>query len=170
MPNLAFRWRPGAARFLHAHDPRPYGQNLRPRAAVNGRSRKSVVPAAWGSGKSFHVHAVILPPLVFAGLVVALYTWKSLMLVLFQNKIIYMPGLPPSARLEQISTYQDRCGGIQWTEERIRSTVDGTWLSLALANVRLCPGTCAAGAMNPRPAHIYVLYFQGPYIAHTDLA
>ncbi|KAK2068253.1 hypothetical protein P8C59_002902 [Phyllachora maydis] len=78
-----------------------------------------------------------------------------------RNKIIYMPGLPPSARLEQISTYQDRCGGIQWTEERIRSTVDGTWLSLALANVRLCPGTCAAGAMNPRPAHIYVLYFQG---------
>lgn len=38
------------------------------------------------------------------------------MMVVFQNKIIYMPGLPPNARGERIEDYKNQCGGIQWRE------------------------------------------------------
>jgi hypothetical protein len=53
---------------------------------------------------------------VFGGLVVALWTWKCFMMVVFQNKIIYMPGLPPNARRERIEDYKNQCGGIEWRE------------------------------------------------------
>ncbi len=47
------------------------------------------------------------------------------MMVVFKNKIIYMPGLPPNARWEKIADHASRCGGIQWKEERTKAA-DGT--------------------------------------------
>lgn len=80
------------------------------------------------------IPTVLLPPTVFAGLVVALWTWKCLMMVIFQNKIIYMPGLPPNARRERIEDYKNQCVGIQWREERT-TAADGTQISLCVASV-----------------------------------
>jgi fermentation-respiration switch protein FrsA (DUF1100 family) len=101
-----------------------------------------------------NIPTVLVPPFVFLGLAVALWTWKCCMMVLFQNKIIYMPGLPPNARRETIAYYEDQCGGIKWREERIRSG-DGTRISLCLASVH-------SGREDSRQSsRIYILYFQG---------
>ncbi len=85
------------------------------------------------------------------------------MLVVFQNKIIYMPGLPPSARSERIVDYAGQCGGIQWREERTKA-IDGTKLVLAVTTVPL-----SGGGRVPAPTakervggrHVYIVYFQG---------
>ncbi|KAM3077902.1 hypothetical protein ACMFMF_004320 [Clarireedia jacksonii] len=96
----------------------------------------------------------LLPPLYFVGLGIGLWTWKCLMMITFQNKIIYMPGLPPNARQETIANYQKECLGIQWREEKIKST-DGTSISLCVAEVN-------AGTKEKSPRKtIYILYFQG---------
>ncbi|KAH7389109.1 Alpha/Beta hydrolase protein [Cadophora sp. MPI-SDFR-AT-0126] len=98
------------------------------------------------------IPTVLLPPVVFGGLVVALWTWKCCMMVLFQNKIIYMPGLPPNARRETIAEYNHQCSGIEWREESIRS-LDGTKISLCVASVN--DFDVSQGRM------VYILYFQG---------
>ncbi|PQE15938.1 alpha beta superfamily hydrolase protein [Rutstroemia sp. NJR-2017a BVV2] len=64
------------------------------------------------------------------------------------------PGLPPNARQETIATYQKECLGIQWREEKIKST-DGTSISLCVAEAN-------AGTKEKTPRKmIYILYFQG---------
>lgn len=121
------------------------------------------------SRRCIHIPPVVyLAPLTFGGLLVALYVWKCLMLVIFQNKIIYMPGFPPNSRSERIADYLgQQCGDIYWTDERTRAA-DGTDLSMAVATVPLPKGSrCAAtqitaGSTQGHPrAHVYVLYFQG---------
>ncbi|KAI6089804.1 alpha/beta-hydrolase [Hypoxylon rubiginosum] len=120
--------------------------------------------------RRYHLEGLVLAPVVFSGLFVALWTWKCLMLVTFQNKIIYMPGLPPNARWEKIQDYISRCGGLQWREERARAA-DGTDLALCVTDVDLGPGvtstptstsTSASSPGRPDTA-FYVLYFQGPH-------
>lgn len=86
------------------------------------------------------------------------------MLVVFQNKIIYMPGLPPNARKERIEDHAGLCGGIQWREDRTL-TADGKDIAMAVATVPL-PGSPATAREETRAAgavvaHVYVLYFQG---------
>lgn len=98
----------------------------------------------------------MLAPVVYSGLFVALWAWKCFMMVTFQNKIIYMPGLPPNARQEKIQDYASRCAGIQWREERVRAT-DGTDLALCVTDVDLGP---SATSRLPDIA-FYILYFQG---------
>jgi hypothetical protein len=95
----------------------------------------------------------LLPPLVFGGLVIALWAWKCFMMVLFQNKIIYMPGLPPNARRETIADYKNQCGGIQWREERTKAE-DGTRISLCVASVD-------SGPVSRTSRRVHILYFQG---------
>ena len=103
-----------------------------------------------------NIPTILLPPVVFAGLVVALWTWKCFMMVIFQNKIIYMPGIPPNARREKIEDYKNQCGGIQWREEKTRS-LDGTPISLCVASVE-----SDLVKMGPSQT-VYILYFQGQY-------
>lgn len=81
-----------------------------------------------------HASTVLLPSAIFAGLLVALWTWKCAMMVIFQNKIIYMPGVPPNTRRERIEDYARLCGGVVWREERLRAR-DGTDLALCVASV-----------------------------------
>ena len=76
------------------------------------------------------------------------------MMILFQNKIIYMPGLPPNARKEKIENYQNQCGGIQWRHESAISE-DGTRISLCVASVDSCLDTSSQAKT------VYILYFQG---------
>lgn len=111
--------------------------------------------------RPLHISTFLLPPVVFTGLLLALYTWKSFVMVSLQNKIIYAPYLPPSARHEKISDYQSRNYGIQWKEIRMKS-IDGTDLALAVATIS------ANAALSPRNEithHVYVLYLQGLFVS-----
>jgi hypothetical protein len=103
------------------------------------------------------IPTVLLPPVIFVGLVVSLWTWKCFMMVVFQNKIIYMPGLPPNARKEKIADYKNQCNGISWREEKTDS-IDSTSISLCVASVE----SEAATVLKKKDIHI--LYFQGHYI------
>jgi hypothetical protein len=78
------------------------------------------------------------------------------MMIIFQNKIIYMPGLPPNARREKISDYIDKFGGVMWQEVKIVST-DNTQLALCVASIESHAEISEAS----RPAPVYILYFQG---------
>lgn len=97
--------------------------------------------------------AVITPPAVFAGLLVTLWTYKCLMMVVFQNKIIYMPSVPPFSRAEKVEDYASQCRPVRWTEHRLRSA-DGTALRLL--------ESCMTSEDQPqRSARVVVVYFQG---------
>ncbi|KAK5992907.1 Protein bem46-like protein [Cladobotryum mycophilum] len=113
-----------------------------------------------GLKRQIHIGQILMPPIIFTGLFLALWTYKCIMLVLFQNAIIYNPFLPPNARSMQISDYARQCGGIQWREERIKS-LDGTEIALCVSEV--ASGDDSRGGASPAvpktPA--YLLYFQG---------
>ncbi|KAK5632630.1 hypothetical protein RRF57_008344 [Xylaria bambusicola] len=106
--------------------------------------------------RCIHIAGPALAPFVFGGLLVSLWTWKCFMMVVFQNKIIYMPGLPPNSRWEKINDYRDRLGGISWREERIRAA-DGTALALCVTDLDL---GSEKDAQLPDTT-FYILYFQG---------
>lgn len=99
----------------------------------------------------------LLPPLIFTGLLVALYVWKSFIMVSLQNKIIYAPYLPPTARFEQIADWQSKLFGIEWKEIHMRS-IDGTDLALAVASVSSEADHPIGQSVS---CHVYILYLQG---------
>ncbi|KAL8877331.1 MAG: hypothetical protein Q9198_004633 [Flavoplaca austrocitrina] len=101
------------------------------------------------------VSTILTPPLVFTGLLVSLWTYKCLIMVIFQNKIIYMPSVPPFSRSERIEDYANQCGGITWKEERIMAA-DGVEIALAVASV---PGINEE--MRKEASHVAIAYFQG---------
>ena len=96
-----------------------------------------------------------MPPLVFTGLLLSLWFYKCCMMVVFQNKIIYMPGVPPFARQEKIHDYAASCRPIVWREERI-STADGKDIALCIGHL----DEPAHLGQDKRP-QVVVLYFQG---------
>lgn len=98
------------------------------------------------------IPAVLVPPVVFGGLVVTLWIYKCCMMVLFQNKIIYMPSVPPFSRREKMADYANICRPVHWEEKRIRS-LDGT-------EVALCVGGIENSADRSNK-EVIVLYFQG---------
>lgn len=88
------------------------------------------------------------------------------MMVLFQNKIIYMPGLPPTARGEKLSDYTNLVSGIEWQEARTRAA-DGTDLALAVASVSSPTSAAASEYSLSEPSvagHVYILYLQGMFM------
>ncbi|KAF7543829.1 hypothetical protein G7Z17_g10435 [Cylindrodendrum hubeiense] len=106
--------------------------------------------------RSFHVAPILMPPLLFSGLFVALWCWKCTMMVLCQNMIIYNPFLPPDSRSLRIADFAKDCGGIQWREERIRS-LDGTEIALCVSDVSPASHSGAVGRIK---TPVYILYFQ----------
>lgn len=109
--------------------------------------------------RPFGAQALWLPPVMFVGLLGALWVWKCAMMVIFQNKIIYMPGMPPNARRERIADYAARCGGVRWEERRLQAA-DGTDLALCVARVE-ATGAASATSSAAASTPVYVLYFQG---------
>ena len=112
---------------------------------------------------TIHFSSLLTPPATFLGLLVTLWVYKSLMLVIFQNKIIYMPSVPPFSRSEKIEDYAALCRPVGWREERIRA-VDGTQLLLAIGELdqttkELSPAT--RGVVGERRKRVVILYFQG---------
>ncbi|KAK1063360.1 hypothetical protein LTR12_007417 [Friedmanniomyces endolithicus] len=77
------------------------------------------------------------------------------MTVVFQEKIIYMPYMPPFARSEKIADYAASCRPVEWREERIRS-IDGTKISLCVGSV---PN--ARQGLPEVEREVVICYFQG---------
>ena len=96
----------------------------------------------------------LVPPTVFVGLLISLWAYKCLMMVLFQNKIIYMPSIPPFSRSEKISDYSTACSPVTWEEKRITS-LDGTPVSLCIGKIPSFQSEISSSK------HVTVLYFQG---------
>lgn len=71
------------------------------------------------------------------------------MLILFQNRIIYMPSMPPFSRSEKIADYTSSFRDLWWREERVRSA-DGVEVALVV-------GDFVAG----EGKDVVILYFQG---------
>lgn len=107
--------------------------------------------------RQVHIPGYLLPPVIFTGLLFALYIWKSFIMVSLQNKIIYAPYLPPTARFEQIADWQSKLCGIEWKEIHMRS-IDGTDLALAVASVSSEIGESIEQGVS---YHVYILYLQG---------
>ncbi|KAL9128233.1 MAG: hypothetical protein Q9217_003049 [Psora testacea] len=79
-------------------------------------------------------------------------------MVIFQNKIIYMPSMPPFSRSETIDDYAQACAPVVWKEKRIM-TGDGVEIALAI-------GVAENEEANGEK-EVLVLYFQGcgtPYV------
>ena len=78
--------------------------------------------------------SVLRVPLIFTALLIALQTWKCVVVVVFQNKIIYMPSMPPFARRERAEGYTHQCDKVSWKQERIRVS-DGVEVALLVGNI-----------------------------------
>ncbi|KAJ5563782.1 hypothetical protein N7513_000024 [Penicillium frequentans] len=72
---------------------------------------------------------LLIPPIIFVGLLLTLWTWKCFWIIVMQNKLLYLSWLPPFSRSEQISEYKHECKPVQWAEKRLRS-LDGTKLAI----------------------------------------
>ncbi|CCG82903.1 putative Alpha/beta superfamily hydrolase [Taphrina deformans PYCC 5710] len=75
------------------------------------------------------ISQVVQIPLIFGGLLVALWTWKSLMLIVFQDKIIYMPYLGRQEQLEHHPT-----PAVEWSRHALRTS---DHVTIVLCNAKL---------------------------------
>lgn len=115
--------------------------------------------------RSISLITILTPPAAFLGLLTVLWLYKSLILIIFQNKIIYMPSVPPFSRSEKISDYASLCRPIVWREERIEAA-DSTGLALAVGEIsNEASATALDTASGEENAgsrrRVVILYFQG---------
>lgn len=121
------------------------------------------------------IPTVLIPPTIFTGLLLALWTWKCFWIVLLQDKLLYIAWLPPFARSEKISDYEAQCGPVHWEERQIRS-LDGTKLTVCEGRMKSPSGSRSNitrappgyGNNNDRPyghaktrKRVVLCYFQG---------
>ncbi|EKG18255.1 hypothetical protein MPH_04515 [Macrophomina phaseolina MS6] len=99
---------------------------------------------------------VLVPPAMFMTCFLGLWSYKIIMTIIFQNKFIYMPYMPPFARSEKIEDYAAACKPVQWQEKRIQS-LDNTRISLCVGIMPSLPGDHARIDRK----HVVVIYFQG---------
>lgn len=107
-------------------------------------------------------------PLIFTGLLLALWTWKSLVLIVFQHKIIFMPYLGRHTELSEFPTV----AGVSWHRRDLK-TNDGVTLALCqsdMTDLRRPPGLSSSKTENDtremsqrrsRKERINVIYLQG---------
>lgn len=127
-----------------------------------GIEKQSRIPVARHDRRAFGLDAlsaVLIPPAVFGGLLVTLWTYKCLMMIIFQNKIIYMPFVPPFSRSEKVSDYAAQCRPVVWKEHVVKAS-DGV-------AIKLLEGTAEMPGSSNRASHVVALYFQG-YVCGTD--
>ncbi|OCT47736.1 putative alpha/beta superfamily hydrolase [Cladophialophora carrionii] len=74
-------------------------------------------------------------------------------MVIFQNKIIYMPSVPPFSRSERVDDYAAQCRPVEWVERDL-TAADGTAL-------KLLEGSIVASVDSDVTEHVVVIYFQG---------
>jgi uncharacterized protein len=77
------------------------------------------------------------------------------MMVVFQNKIIYMPSVPPFSRSEKVAEYANQCKPVVWLEHDLKSA-DGTAIKLLEGSI-----TTEGFPHRLKGKRLVVLYFQG---------
>ena len=131
------------------------------------QQRHSIYHPSCRQFRKFYLPTILYPPLVFTSLVLALWAYKCLMMIIFQNKIIYMPSMPPYSRSERIEAYEAQCRPVVWREERIKSA-DGVEVALAVGGIPrsydMSRETVAQNVAGKRGREVVILYFQG-YLA-----
>lgn len=75
------------------------------------------------------------------------------MMVIFQNKIIYMPSVPPFSRSEKTSDYASQCKPVAWVEQDLKAA-DGTAL-------KILEGSITPPGDSEGDDRVVVVYFQG---------
>ncbi|KAJ5193546.1 hypothetical protein N7449_009688 [Penicillium cf. viridicatum] len=105
---------------------------------------------------------LFVPPVMFVGMLLALWAWKCFWIIVMQDRLMYMSWMPPFSRSENIEDYEVKCRPVRWEESYFRS-LDGTKLAI-------CIGTIPQGSFSPpllpsplqhRKRHVVVCYFQG---------
>ncbi|PWY81727.1 alpha/beta-hydrolase [Aspergillus sclerotioniger CBS 115572] len=109
---------------------------------------------------------VMMPPLIFTGLLLSLWAWKCFWIVVMQEKLLYLTWLPPFARSEKIADYEGECRPVRWEEHQIRSR-DGTKLAVCEGHVPpkkhgllVSRGDEQSGNQSRRKL-VIICYFQG---------
>lgn len=90
---------------------------------------------------------------MFGGLLVTLWTYKCMMMIVFQNKIIYMPSVPPFSRSEKVSDYEAQCRPVIWSEHDLKAP-DGT-------AIKFLEGTVDNTANSSTKEQVVIVYLQG---------
>lgn len=89
------------------------------------------------------------------------------MMVIFQNKIIYMPGIPLGARNEKVEDYVAACSGVDWREVKI-PTQNSVVLSGVVGSITVNKNDrkyeSFGSRRTPRPRRVLVLYLQGSVV------
>ncbi|KAE8415036.1 Alpha/Beta hydrolase protein [Aspergillus pseudocaelatus] len=117
------------------------------------------------------IPSLLVPPLIFVGLLLALWTWKCFWIVVLQDKLLYLSWLPPLARSEKIADYEAECKPVQWTEKQIRS-LDGTKLAVCEGRIPVHSrsnliASATSGESDPQSTKakkrksVVICYFQG---------
>lgn len=101
--------------------------------------------------------SILVPPVVFTGLLVGLWTYKCIMTIIFQDKIIYMPYMPPFARSEKMEDYTASCKPVQWEHRHIKS-MDGTKIAICIGSI---PQSRTEMVNVGTRKHVVICYFQG---------
>lgn len=138
--------------FVTAHGKRPgtLGSRCIQRPdALGNRARYSTLLS--------HVPSLLVPPLVFTGLLLSLWAYKCLMTVLFQDKIIYMPYMPPFTKSEKLEDYVAVCKPVEWREQYIAS-LDGTQVAICTGQV---PSSEQTEVKDVARRHVVICYFHG---------
>ena len=99
---------------------------------------------------------LLVPPIIFTGLMLSLWFYKSCMMIAFQNKIIYMPFVPLLARSEKLAEYESRCRPVVWHQHYIESS-DRTRIALVVGTSPTPPEAASQGSRK----RVIILYFQG---------
>ncbi|KAL4912715.1 Alpha/Beta hydrolase protein [Aspergillus aurantiobrunneus] len=135
----------------------PSIQSTQRRQAIARRSRNNLQTNHIGTRTLFteSLPPVLIPPAIFLGLLLALWTWKCFWIVVLQDKLLYLSWLPPLSRSESISDYEGEFRGVKWTERSMRS-LDGTRLAVCEGRVSLDPPQ--SGRLKRL---VIVCYFQG---------
>ena len=79
------------------------------------------------------------------------------MMVIFQNKIIYMPNVPSFSRSETVEDYSRRCQPIVWKEHTV-TTADGVKIKLLVGAKQEVSKPEDFEFKRP---HVVTVYFQG---------
>ncbi|RAK96486.1 alpha/beta hydrolase [Aspergillus ibericus CBS 121593] len=109
---------------------------------------------------------ILVPPLIFTGLLLSLWAWKCFWIVVMQEKLLYLTWLPPFARSEKIADYQAECKPVVWEGHQIRSR-DGTKLSICEGHIPTKNRNLPVRSSNEQPETqarrklVVICYFQG---------
>ncbi|KAJ5112886.1 hypothetical protein N7456_001420 [Penicillium angulare] len=105
------------------------------------------------------VPAILVPPVIFLGLLITLWTWKCFWIIVMQNKLLYLSWLPPFSRSDTISEYERECKPVEWKEKEIRS-LDGTKLVICEGHIPIQSEKNELKLKQPKKL-VAICYFQG---------